>query len=105
MHGQVSRGSRDKWIERDAKAMQDSEDSETENTQRYSIIPVQRPFLGNLYQINPPNQPPPPLPYNQSPGYPIGLDTYDDLQDDDSSSSDPSRRTIDRRTAKKERQV
>lgn len=103
------RGSHDKWMDRDSRQMQDSEDSESENAQRYSVIPVQKSRLGNLYQINPPSQPPP-LPY-QSMGYQknhhqIPIDNSD-LENGDSSSSssagDPSRTTMDRRTAKKDR--
>ncbi|XP_035704830.1 Down syndrome cell adhesion molecule-like protein Dscam2 isoform X2 [Folsomia candida] len=105
------RGSHDKWMDRDSRQMQDSEDSESENAQRYSVIPVQKSRLGNLYQINPPSQPPP-LPY-QSMGYQknhhqIPIDNSD-LENGDSSSSssagDPSRTTMDRRTAKKDRNV
>jgi hypothetical protein len=109
MHG-LPRGSRDKWIDRDPKAMPDSEESESENTQRYSVIPVhsQRSCLSNLYQINPPSQPPPPLPY-QTIGYhhhphQVGGDNSD-LEDGDSSSSDPSKITIDRKHGKKDRQA
>lgn len=53
MHG-VPRGSRDKWMDRDPRHLQDSEDSESESTQRYSVIPPQRPRLNNTYQISPP---------------------------------------------------
>lgn len=53
MHG-VPRGSRDKWMDRDQRHLQDSEDSESESTQRYSVIPPQRPRLNNTYQISPP---------------------------------------------------
>jgi hypothetical protein len=119
-HG-LPRASRDKWMsDRDCRQMQDSEDSENENSQRYSIIPVQRARLGNLYQINPPSQPPPPLPYQQMVGYQqqqqqqqqhlhhhqqIHPDNSDFEEDDDNSSSEenPSRTTMDRRIAKKDR--
>lgn len=53
MHG-LPRGSRDKWMDRDPRHLQDSEDSESESTQRYAVIPPQRPRLNNTYQISPP---------------------------------------------------
>ncbi len=105
-HG-LPRGSRDKWMDRDSRQMHDSEDSETD------IIPVQRSSrLGNLYQINPPSQPPPPLPYQSTLGYQhqhhhhqiLPDNISSDLEDGNSSSSDdPSRTTMDRRIAKKDR--
>lgn len=113
MHG-LPRGSRDKWIDRDSRQMPDSEDSESENTQRYSVIPTQqqqqRPRLSNPYQINAPHQAPPPLPFHPSSFQHQHLcqqqqqqgDTSD-CEDCDSSSSDPSKRTIDRRTSQKDR--
>jgi len=106
MHG-LPRGSRDKWIDRDPRQMPDSEDSESENTQRYSVIPSQqRPRLSNPYQINAPHQPPPPLPYHPSSFQHLHQEQEgdtSDCEDCDSSSSDPSKRTIDRRTSQKDR--
>jgi hypothetical protein len=114
MHG-VPRGSRDKWIDRDLRQMPDSEDSESEVTQRYAVIPSQRPRVNNRYQINqPPQQAPPPLPFHPTSTFQNHhhhhhhpqqqhLDTSDCDDDCESSSSDPSRTIDSRRTLPKDR--
>ncbi|CAL8083145.1 unnamed protein product [Orchesella dallaii] len=53
MHG-IPRGSRDKWMDPRSTLVQDSEDSESEGNQRYSMIPPQRARVNNTYQISPP---------------------------------------------------